>query len=418
MAADKTYADDYSLVRVPESERRPWFIAAVEWIGISYAATAVLFAVTLVGGLSYWDMVVACLIGNAIMAMLFIGYGTVGAREGLPNPVLASYFLGKNGLGLLSLAVVLSLVGWFAFQSEYMAVGLGEMIPALKGYRPYVALVMGLICMTTAIYGFKALAALSRVAVPVFLAWMLAGVVKALLTKPAGELLNPVPLGTPISLNDGIMVIIGGMAAGAALSPDIFRYSRPDVGSVAKASAVYGFVTALQSPLLALIVNAVGKAELGPTMAFLGPIGILMLFVLGWTTNDNNVYSASLAIKPFMPTVGKWKIATVLGVVGSILAALGVIKYFLAWLTLLGNLMPPVIGVGFTDYYVLPRLGLASRIRTGTASAWHLPGVVSWLAGAVVGIVVSAMKVPVASALVAIIAAGLIYLAWSAVEKR
>jgi cytosine permease len=111
-----------------------------------------------------------------------------------------------------------------------------------------------------------------------------------------------------------------------------------------------------------IIGSCVGSTELGLVMISAGGIlGFLLVFLGAWTSNDNNLYSTSLALSEVIPKVKRWEVAVVLGIVASFLSALisledyGYIMYFF------GSLTIPVIGIMVTDYYFLSRLGLKKR---------------------------------------------------------
>jgi len=405
--------DDFSLQPVPIEKRRSWLEIALVWIGVSYGATAVLFAVTLISGLSYWEAVLACVLGNAIMFFLMVMMGSIGAREGTATGLIVRALCGKYGSYVFAILLAFSLIGWYAYQTQYFGIGISQLVPAFGEHIRLVTFVFGLIMMTTAIIGYKGLQSLSNIAVPLFLIWMFAGVIKAFMGHPITELINTAPLGEiHLSLIEGIMIIVGGMAVGVTIAPDVFRYAKPDNKELMKAAGLYAVVTAIQSPLLAIIVNATGTAELGPVMAYVGGIGILILCLLAWTTNDNNLYSSSLALKLYFPKVKKGILAAVIGVIGSLLGAYGVIQYFISWLSLLGSVFPPIIGIAFADYYILPRLGIRSQIQTKNITSFHWPAMIAWGAGSAIAILMSVgyITMPLAPAIMGMLISFVAYL--------
>lgn len=105
-----------------------------------------------------------------------------------------------------------------------------------------------------------------------------------------------------------------------------------------------------------LITSATGEGDL--PVAFLamglGVAALLILILAQWTTNDNNLYTASLGLSNCLPFPKK-KIVVVTGLVATIVGTMGLADYFSTWLNVLGVALPPVAGVVICDYYLLKK---------------------------------------------------------------
>ncbi|RKL64025.1 hypothetical protein DXT63_03130 [Thermoanaerobacteraceae bacterium SP2] len=382
---------DYANEPVPMSERRGWFGAALVQIGVCYAATAPLFALALAKGLSFWDALLACLIGDAILFVLFVAQASIAAKEGLSTYMLARTSLGRGGAHILSIIIAISCVGWFAINAEYFATGLVSMIPSL-GNIHLVAFFGGLLMMTTAVVGYKAIEKLSDIAVPLIILWCVLAAFKGYAIA-GPNVFHTKPLGEPYGLMTGIIIIVGGMSVGVAISPDIFRYCR-STKDVVLANLVYTIAALLQTPLLMMAINGANSTDLAKIMGFLGPVGIVVLILLAWTTNDNNLYSASLAFTEIFP-ITKWKVAITFGFIGSIIAAIGILKYFTSWLSLLSSLAPPFIGIMAGDYYIIPKIGLKSGLPIKRNEFINWAGIVAWVVGGILTALINTNKIKI-----------------------
>jgi len=87
-------------------------------------------------------------------------------------------------------------------------------------------------------------------------------------------------------------------------------------------------------------------------------IGAVLMAIFGqWTTNDNNLYSASLAFGTCIP-IKRNHIVLVAGLIGTALAAWFGFKggagmqTFQNFLTLLGKVLPPIGGILISDFYL------------------------------------------------------------------
>ncbi|MDK2919955.1 MAG: cytosine permease [Candidatus Petromonas sp.] len=388
---ERNVLKDYANEPVPLSERRGWFGMALVQIGVCYAATAPLFALEMAKGLSFWNAMLACLIANMILFVLFVVQGSIAAKEGLSTYMLARTSLGRGGAHILAIIIAISCVGWFAINAEYFATGLVSMIPSL-GNIHLIAFFGGLLMMTTAVVGYKAIEKLSDIAVPLIILWCVLGAFKAYRIVGT-SVFHTIPLGEPYGLMTGIIILVGGMSVGATISPDIFRYGRSSK-DIFLANLVYTVAAFFQPFLLMMTINGANTTDLPRIMGFLGPIGILVLILLAWTTNDNNLYSASLAFTEIFP-VTKWKVAVTFGFIGSIIAAIGILKYFTSWLSLLSSLAPPFIGIMAGDYYILPKIGLKSGLPLKRNEFINWAGITAWLVGGILTALINTNKIKI-----------------------
>lgn len=82
----------------------------------------------------------------------------------------------------------------------------------------------------------------------------------------------------------------------------------------------------------------------------MGTIGLLIVVLGQWTSNDNNLYSAALAIINVKPGINKHIVSAVCGVVFTLLAVTGIQNHFVGFLSLLGTFLPPIGTVLVADY--------------------------------------------------------------------
>jgi cytosine permease len=111
-----------------------------------------------------------------------------------------------------------------------------------------------------------------------------------------------------------------------------------------------------------------------------------------------NAYSSGLAINQLLhwPAERRQVSTLIAGVLGSLLAASGILASFMGFLMLLTITIPPIAGVLVSDYWI------ARTYARDTSSAWNINGIAAWACGvgamlavqhplrSVLGIVVSA----------------------------
>lgn len=137
-----------------------------------------------------------------------------------------------------------------------------------------------------------------------------------------------------------------------------------------------------------LTTLSTGIADLPKAMLQLG-LGIPALLVLvlaQWTTNDNNLYTASLGLSNILP-IKRNTIVLGIGVLGSIVGGLGIANYFVNWLNVLGIGVPPMAGVIIADYYLIRNQDY-SKIKLGSLPKVNNAAIISWVVGIIVGFTV------------------------------
>jgi cytosine permease len=106
---------------------------------------------------------------------------------------------------------------------------------------------------------------------------------------------------------------------------------------------------------------------------------LIVLIFASWTTNDNNLYSASLGLSAIYPKIEKWKLAVVAGVLGTLLAIMGILDQFIPWLILLSIVIPPVAGIYIADHLALNRK--SKKIESGFNSTAFMVWIIASFIG-------------------------------------
>ena len=122
------------------------------------------------------------------------------------------------------------------------------------------------------------------------------------------------------------------------------------------------FVGELGMNLLAvLLAHAMGTENIVDIMmGTSGIIGVIIVVASTVKLNDINLYSSSLGLATminalFNKAISRNGLVWALGIVGTLLSAIGIINYFTNFLTLLGVAIPPVAGIMVVDYFILKR---------------------------------------------------------------
>lgn len=395
---DKTQIqhNDYAIESIPLSERKSILNVALVAAGFCIAMSGLFTGAALASGLTLQEAIISALVGNAILSFYGGALGAAGAGEGLSSSRLAIYSFGNQGFKIVSLILAITMAGWFSVQSNFFGQTINAMFPN-AGFitQPnFAGFWGGMLMLLTAYFGYKGLSTLSNIAVPLISITAIIGVVVAI--RSAGgwsHVMNIIPEGGT-TIGAGIVMVVGSFAAGASAQADITRYSKD--AKAAWIATIFGYIIANTFIIMAGYLTSLttGIADLPKAMLRLGMgfPALLVLILAQWTTNDNNLYTSSLGLSNIF-TVKKSTITLIIGIVGSILGGLGVAKYFVSWLSILGIGVPPMAGVIIADYYIVRKKNY-STMDENQLSNWNINAIISWLIGSIVGFTV---KVGIAS---------------------
>jgi cytosine permease len=274
--------------------------------------------------------------------------------------------------------------------------------------------------MTTALIGYRGLSLLSYLIVPAWFAIIPMALVVAINQKGGFDVLMAAQPENPAGIAAGITFVIGLYIVGATIAPDVTRFSRrPLDGPIAWFIHVVVFMPIILIAGGWLQLLSPGTNLVAEMVAMGMILAVLFTGIVGqWSTNDNNLYSSSLAWVNAVPKVKRWIWVLILGISGTVVAVLIGLGYgvslnaLLSFGTLLGTFIPPITGVMIADYYLvqpylLNRKDKATRyafgpgteyggIRwpgllgwiIGSASAYYIPQINPALPGAIIGLIV------------------------------
>lgn len=189
----------------------------------------------------------------------------------------------------------------------------------------------------------------------------------------------------------------GGFIVGAVITPDMTRFNR-SVADVVKQTVVGitlgEYVIGLVGVLLAHAIRSDDIIVI--VTSTVGWVGVLVIIVGTLKINDWNLYSSGLGLVNFIGTVfgrrvNRALVTALIGVVGSVLAAAGILERFTDFLTLLGVTFPPIAGIMIAEYFVVRtwRRDLDASRDGGAmpeqAPRWVPTTLVIWLAASLVG---------------------------------
>jgi cytosine permease len=389
--------DDHALGRIPEAERKSWLIVCLQRYGQMSALSQFLLGATLGFGMNFWTAFAALTLGAVILEVVAIFTGIAGQREGLATSLLTRWTgFGRYGSSILGLIITISLMGWFGVQNAVFADGLASLLPHALPLWAWEVLT-GAAVTGIVIWGFLSMTWTAYVTVPAFLLLCFFSIGSALSRTSFGDLVGSAHPGPALELGAGATLVAGGFIVGAVINPDMARFNRSPRDVVL--NTVIGITLGEYTiGLIGVLLAHFAKTEnvIGIVTTTTGAIGVLVLVAATLKINDWNLYSGSLGLANFLDTAFGVKIhrallTLVVGIVGTVLSALGILTHFVGFLTLLGVAFPPVASIMVVDYYLLKthRAELEStRVAGGLPSrvpGWNVAGWIAWIVRAGVG---------------------------------
>ncbi|MFL9959434.1 hypothetical protein PQR65_39350 [Paraburkholderia nemoris] len=380
---------DYTTVQVEQrATLSGWHIGTI-LLGALIALPAFMMGSELGNGLGARGALIASLAGGLVVTLIALPGAIAGARSRLSSYMLIIETFGTLGGKCINVALSLSVLGWFGIISMMFGAAMkGAAGGALAHISPAVWALGGCVLMTiTNLIGIKALDILSIFATPLKVCLLL-GAAWAAFRMAHGEL-PALPGGTHYTVATGISIVVGGIAIGVVLLPDITRYARSSWhAAVSCALAIgVGFPAILVlSGYPSLVTH---ERDLVPIMLKLGlgaPAMAVILFS-SWSTNTYNLYQSTLMWSSVVRQP-RWRIALATGIVGTVSGLLGIGEQLMQYLLALSVAIPPVGGVYLIDFYLFSQTGVSRR----APRQWRWSAFIAWALG--VGLAVLEGLVP------------------------
>ncbi len=350
--------EDYERRPVPQDERKSWRSISLVWIAIGIDLSAMLLGAELGGGMDFYSALLAVFVGSLFLGVLASFCAYIGSATGLSTSMISRFAFGEYGARIVSVIIGISLLGWFGVQAGFFAENAYAAFEHLFGSSistRWLALFGGLLMMTTAIYGYKAIERLSVYSVPFLVALILLAMGLAINKEGSGALFaatdNTFSFGAATSLVIGIFVL------GAMISPDVSRWAKSRKDAVL--AAFFGFFIGNSFMLvMAIILSKILDTDDLTYVFFavgLGIPAILVLTLAQWTTNTNNLYSSSLGFSVVFRRTSKVLITIIAGLVATMLAVFGIYDRFITFLSIITMFIAPVGGIYTAEYYLINR---------------------------------------------------------------
>ncbi len=377
--------------KIQEEERQGWISIAMVWTGSVICVPALMIGGMLGAGLPLVECLLAVLTGYGMICVLMCFIGMLACDTGLPTAVAASKALGESGAKyIISLILAISCIGWFGIQAAVCGESFSSMFGDITGIDIPVwisSIAWGIIMLLTACFRFSGLKWLNKIAVPLLGIVLLYALVDTLASGGV-DILKSYEPSAPMTFVSAVSATVGSFVLAAAISGDYCRFakSRKDVIKSSAAGVVpAGLVILMTGAVLAVCT---GSYDISVVLASSGlpVVGLIALILATWTTNVSNAYSGGLALSVLLGQDEKKSQVTtaIAGVIGTLLAAAGILNSIQGFLSLLSAIVPALIGTMIADYWIM---GKGKADGEQGRSGVYAPGLISFVLGAFVACV-------------------------------
>ncbi|HHX37356.1 MAG TPA: thiamine permease [Clostridiaceae bacterium] len=381
-------AYEHAFSSVPESARKSLLSLTVVLAGYPIALSNFVIGGSVGVHMNFSEAVTALIVGNLVLIAVVIITGLAAFKTGLSTSFLSRHAFGKKGSAVFSGLLILSSITWVSMNGDIFA----RLIKTTFSWWPIPIAITAVLCIAlwtlSAVRGYKGLEFISYLGVPAALILSVVGVVAALRSGSGFEAIKAYVPSETMTFSAATSSIVGGWVFGATITPDVCRFgkSKRDVVIAGLASFIVGcFGLQFAGMLVAL---STGEGDFTKAMASLG-LSLVAFFAAIfclWTTQDNNIYGASLATQNILnETKHKGKvphstIALTVAGIAAVLAALGIFNFILPIIQFLSILIPPVPGLIIAEMYIIKRDNSDRKINPIAIISWILAGVCSYIA--------------------------------------
>lgn len=373
---------------IRDDERQSWLSLAMIWTGSMICIPCLMIGGVLGTGLTLVQVVLAVLVGYGIVCAYMCLVGMESCDTGLPTVSMASGVLGTKGAQfIISLMLAIACIGWFGIQSAVCGESFSTMVSSMSGIDIPVwasSIFWGIVMLLTAAYGYKGLKILNYVAVPALVIVLAYAMILAFLSGGLEAIVSFQPT-SRMGFIPAVSMVVASFALGGVISGDYSRYAKSR-GDVVRSTLLGVFPSGMVMMLIGSILSIVtGQYDVSLVLAAVGvpALGLVALVLATWTTNVTNAYSGGLSMSNlFGFGEDRFRITTVIaGAIGTVLAAVGLLSRFEAFLNILSALIPPIAGVMIGSYWIV---GKGRRENLVAKEGWYWPGIVAFAIGAVV----------------------------------
>lgn len=383
---EKVVDQDYPLMHVPLSARKSLVAISAVLIGFTFFTPTMASGAALGAAFRFDQLVVIITGGSLILGIYVATMCAISARTGLTCVLQAKYTFGNIGAKWSDIILGGTQIFWYAITAEYMG-SLFSMALNLNtnGWKIFFIIFWGIIMGATALYGVRAMAIVSYVAMPLMGVLMVIVMVMAIREAGSMDAIRAIAPTSTMTVTSAITVIVGTFASGGTQAGNWARFAKN--GKIAFIAGLLGFLIGngimIFSGMIGGLVFATG--DLIELMVTMGLVfwAIIILTLNIWTTNNATAYAVGMAGAEMFNKNDKNPFIIGGIIIALIMAILGVSTVFIPMLNLLGTFVPPLGGAIIGDYFLVSK-GRIPKMDYVQFKTWRVAPIISYILGCLV----------------------------------
>ena len=291
---------------VPPTMRLHWVSMFWIFVGMWTALFSIAGGYTIGLNTATTIAIVACFAGYMFDSVIAILVGEVGRREGLATYPLARRPMGKVGQKMFGALVFFLATVAYGLQADIVGrvitttlLGIPLGSPNFEITRAIISTICGVVFLTSAYMGIKHIGLVSWITMPLFFGISVAAVWLAVSQVPGGlgaVLGRQVPGG--MGFFDAMLMAAGMWAGFTACISDVSRFLKSKRDTVVSLPFAYfvGAIPPVMGALLAATIQVPYEEIFVKFGLAFAVLGVIAWVGAAWTTDDNNAYTAGLAL--------------------------------------------------------------------------------------------------------------------------
>lgn len=324
--------------------------------------------------------------GNLFLFGLALVAGFLSLKRETTTAEHAFFYFGRYGKGFFGLTLALSMLGWFAIQAQCMGTDLYQLVNQIDPHfstnsQEWIlifSLSLAALIIMGAFWGLTFLTRMADLCVPLLV----------LTIGYAVYLVDQVSLieqmfKTPVSWWDGkgVSLVFASSIAATIDLPSFYRHANHPKAVVWASVSTYLVAMPLVQLAGVCLYHGTHAATIGEALSYSAAFEwkvwvVVFMLIAGWTTNNVNLYSASLSLRSLSKKLSFSTAMGIAGLMGMGLITIPLLESFASVLDLMGIFVVAMGGVILTAYLLE-----AGGYAVNPILSW-----LAWLVGMVVGL--------------------------------
>jgi purine-cytosine permease-like protein len=308
------------------------------------------------------SMLFSILWGNLLLFALALIAGFMSTKRNLTTVEHASLYFGPKGRLFFALTLSSSMLGWFAIQTQCMGGDLYHFVQQFQensvshaeSWKTALSFVLAALMIAGAFWGLQFFTWMSHICIPLLLATIGYAVYQAGALSWIRELSFD-QISASLWNGKGLSLVLASSMAATIDLPTFYRHAdnrnAPIIASIANYLIAMPLIQIAGMCLYygtqaSTISEALATQSSLPWKAWI----VCFMLLAGWTTNNINLYSATLSFKSLYKGMSFSTAMGLVGVVGCFLVFIPVLEQFALALDLMGIFVVAMGGVMFIAY--------------------------------------------------------------------